>query len=116
MVIAEKVRQTVIEDKPKVNREDFGPGLAGQQAYEIIRTGVICEGFDVITNSEGQEEIIPCKNAAKVVINFDTPIVNDLVHVASCKGHVPTIKRKVTEDCKAFGNTPSFGINGWGRD
>lgn len=87
-------------------RKEFGPGIAGKNAFRIIAKGASCEGL-----SGGKK----CDKKAERTIDFDAPRVNELVQIASCIDCQPKIMNKVIKDCSRWGNIPSFGTNGKGR-
>lgn len=113
MVYTETDRQVVAREFG-INRGQFGPGVAGEIAFQMISSRLTCEGFDMLNDGNGGERV-RCEKPAVETVDFDAPKVNDLVQIPSCAEHKGFIETKVIEDCLGYGITPSFGRNGWGR-
>lgn len=85
-----------------IDRTNFGPGSAGQEAYDLIRNGIRCE------LAEG------CNKNATATLDFD--VRGDLVQILVCSvEHYAQVLAGVAKDLGKKTSDPTFSTNGWGR-
>lgn len=82
----------------KLGRKNFGPGLAGKSAFELLKSKALCEN---------------CGDESIHALDFD--IFGALEQISVCGRCIPHVKKKVEKDLMKIGREPSFGIDGWGR-
>ena len=89
----------MVEILSKINRENFGTGTAGENAFKIITS---CE---------------PCYECGELALEtLDYDVLGSLEQTPLCTNCVPKVKNIIEVDLSKTGRTPSFGINGKGRN
>lgn len=82
-----------------LNREYFGPGRAGDIAFEIVASGTKC----------GE-----CEKPAKGTTDVD--VIGDLTVIPHCSpAHHRKILEQATQELEMQGHPTAPGRNGWGR-
>lgn len=84
--------------KKGIERENFGPGLAGERAFNLIKIESSCQ---------------ECGGEATHTLDFD--VLGDLEQILVCDKCLPEVERKVREDLAKIGRLSNFGVNGRGR-
>lgn len=94
-------------DRKPIQRDNFGPGKAGEIAYFAIAGGTPCESATTHTEDE-------TRPLADRTIGFDIAASYELAAVCSdlCED---VMKKSIEQDLIASGRTPSFDRNGFGR-
>lgn len=82
----------------QINRTNFGPGSAGENAFKIISSGESCND---------------CGGQSELTLDYD--VFATLEQTPLCNDCTPRVKKIIERDLAKIGRTPSFGINGKGR-
>ena len=111
--LEERIWQILLDPKIKIdlhNRDLYGKGEAGRQAFMMMETEPVCHHCQVFL-TQRNPDLIPAK--ACVVLGFD--VSGDLSQYPLCLDCLPKAQEIITKDLKQYRQVPSFGINGWGR-
>lgn len=94
------------EGNPNASREEFGPGIAGETAYQIIKTGAEC----VLFIGEGSKT---CGELSIGTIDIDAR--GQLDHFPFCgKDHAELLRKQLSKDRDELSSN-TMGTNGFGR-
>ncbi|MCL5019057.1 MAG: hypothetical protein M1426_01065 [Patescibacteria group bacterium] len=95
-------------DRRPVLREKFGPGIAGQLAYEGILSGLPCEAF------LDEQRTKACGRISDRTVDFDVAGHGDYFPVCSLE-HSILVRISISKDLERQGHSTIFGENGFGR-
>lgn len=98
----ELVSKSLAVTNSPFDRAEFGPGFAGQSAFNLIKNRVKCEAVG------------GCDRLARNTLDFD--VRGDLVQIPVCSAeHYTQVLAEVAKDLAKGLNDPTFGMNGFGR-